>query len=122
MEALDLLADLDEADTDWILASGIEQQIIANSTLTTEGEIPDALHIVLEGLVGVRVRSLGADTLGTIGPGGIVGEMSFLEGRPASATVQAVENSLILTLPRAILGARLEREPVFAARLYRAFA
>jgi CRP-like cAMP-binding protein/SAM-dependent methyltransferase len=119
-EALELLADLDEADVDWIFANGLEQQVVANHELTTQGKLPDALHIVLEGLLGVRVR--GAELVGQIGPGGVVGEMSFLEGQPASATVQAVESSLLLTLSRSTLNARLTDDPAFASRIYRAFA
>lgn len=120
--ALDLLSDLDNADVDWILSSGVEQQIIANTAVTREGEPADALHIVLEGLLGVRVRSMGSEPIGTLGPGEIVGEMSFIEGLPASATVQAIESSLILSLRRSVLDEKLAADAPFAARLYRAFA
>lgn len=92
---LGLFADLEDADVNWILSSGVEQQIIANTALTLEGEAVDERHIVLEGLLGVRVKAMGAEPIGVLGPGEI-GEMSFIERRPASATVQAIENSLIL--------------------------
>lgn len=121
-EALGLLADLADADVDWIFRSGIEQQVIANTTLTVEGEAPDALYLVLEGLVAIRLRGLSPESGGTLGPGQIVGEMSFLEGAPASATVQAVENSLLLALPRSLLEQRMQADPAFAGRLYRALA
>jgi len=48
--------------------------------------------------------------------------MSFLKEQPASATVYAVENSLLLVLARTKLDAKLERDPLFAARLYRSIA
>lgn len=120
--ALSLFADLDDADIDWILSTGSEQQIIANTALTEEGQPADALHIVLEGLLGVRVKAMGAEPIGTLGPGEIVGEMSFIEGRPASATVQAIENSLILTLRRSLMDEKLRADSAFGARLFRAFA
>lgn len=120
-EALGLLSGLDPADVDWIFAHGIEQQVIANSCLTLEGEKPQAIYLVLEGLVGIRVRGCDAP-LGTLGPGQIVGEMSYLEDRPASATVQAIENSLLLALPTTSLDERIAAEPSFAGRLFRALA
>jgi len=121
-EALGLLADLVDADVIWIFLVGVERQVIANTTLTVEGEAPDALYIVLEGLVAIRVRGLAPESGGVLGPGQIFGEMSFVEGAPASATVQAVENSLLLALPRSTLEQRMQADSAFAGRLYRALA
>jgi CRP-like cAMP-binding protein/SAM-dependent methyltransferase len=121
-EALSLFSDLDDADIEWIFQNAVEQQVIANTALTREGEPPDALYVVLEGLAGVKVRALGPDVLRTLGPGEIVGDMSFLEGLPASATVEAVENSLLLAIPKEVLDRKVRDDPLFASRLYRAFA
>lgn len=122
LEALSLFSDLLDADVDWILANGIEEQVIANTVLTQEGVMPDALFIVLEGLVGVRLNSVGADPIGRLGPGEILGEMSFVENVCASATTMAIENSLLLRLSRSTLDAKAKEDPGFAGRLYRAFA
>jgi CRP-like cAMP-binding protein/SAM-dependent methyltransferase len=121
-EALSLLSDLLDTDVDWVLANGVEQQVIASTTLTREGETPDALYIVLEGLVGVRLDKLGVEPIRTLGPGEIIGEMSFVENVPAAATATAVENTLVLALPRPTLDAKAKQDPAFASRLFRAFA
>jgi CRP-like cAMP-binding protein len=121
-DALSLLTELDDQDIEWILEAGQEEQVIANKVIIAEGSRPDALYFVLEGLLGITVSSAGSSQLATLGPGELVGEISFLEDRPASATVAAVENSLLLALPRSELVARLEGDSRFAAHLYKSFA
>lgn len=120
--ALNVLADLEEGDVEWLLSNGSEQQVISNYLLTVAGKVPSSLFIVLEGLVGVRVDALGTDHLRTLGPGQLVGEMSFLENKPASATVAAIENSLLLAISRSTLESKIASDPEFASRLYRALA
>ena len=120
--SLDLLPDLDGADAEWILSTSVEQQIIANTVLVAEGQIPDALYFVLGGLLEMRAESLGGKTLARIGPGEIVGETSFLEGTPAAATVRACQNSLLLVLSCKDLAAKTAVDTAFSARLYRSLA
>ncbi len=119
---LTVFADLEDSDVDWLLSNGSELQVISNYFLTVAGKVPDSLFIVLEGLVGVRVDSLGKDILRTLGPGQFVGEMSFLENKPAAATVAAIENSLLLAISRSTLETKVVADPQFAARFYRALA
>jgi CRP-like cAMP-binding protein len=57
-----------------------------------------------------------------LGPGEITGEMSFVDANPPSATVTALENSVVLAIPKAQLLAKLEESPDFAARFYLAIA
>lgn len=121
-EALELLGDFGRDDIDWMIAHGDEQQIISGTEVTQEGVFPDALYVVLEGLLGIRVATVSQACLATLGPGEIVGEISFIEGTPATATVFAVENTLLLALSRAKLGEHCRADPAFAARLYHSFA
>ena len=64
----------------------------------------------------------GSREVARLRPGEIVGEMSFVDSRPPSATVQAVEPSSVLAIPRLGLAARLIQDAPFAARFYRAIA
>ena len=89
-EALSLLNELEDADVKWIFDAGQEQQVIANTVIIQEGTDPKALYFVLEGLVGITVSSAGNRQLATLGPGELLGEISFIENRHASATVTAV--------------------------------
>jgi CRP-like cAMP-binding protein len=119
-EALELLSELTPEDLDWLFAAGHERQVIANTQIIVEGQHLDALYFVLQGLLGIRSEALGDATLTHLGPGEILGEMSLLEEKPASATVLAVENSLLLVLPVDVLQRRLNEHPQLAARFYHA--
>ena len=99
-DAIALLSELGQGNIDWIFDTGVTQQVNANEVIIKEGKDPDALYFVLEGVVGIYVSSLGDEQLTVLGPGEILGEMSFLEDRPASASVVTLENSLLLALPR----------------------
>ena len=88
-EALTLLEELQDDDLRWLLDAGRELTIHVDAAILTEGTDPDCLYIVLSGLVGIRVAAVGETILARLGPGELLGEMSFLEGVPASATAVA---------------------------------
>jgi CRP-like cAMP-binding protein len=48
--------------------------------------------------------------------------MSFVDARPPSATVKALEDSTVFALSKAVLNVKLAADPGFAARFYRALA
>jgi CRP-like cAMP-binding protein/SAM-dependent methyltransferase len=121
-EALTLLEELLDPDIEWFFDVGAERQVIANASVIRENQPIDGLTIVLQGLLGVSSSAFGPRRLATLGPGEICGDMSILEDRPASASVDAVENSLLLVVPRDALCARLDEDPAFASRFYRAMA
>src|SRR5207302_2011595 len=119
---LALLSGLDDTDIDWLLSTGTEQSVNAETTLVKQGHAVDSLYLVLQGLLTVTLDSAGGKQLASLGPGHIVGEMSFLENRPASATVRSREDSKLLVLPRTELDAKLRDDTAFAARFYRILA
>lgn len=119
---LDILKQLQPSDIDWLLTSGPETRVSAGAVIVREGTHPDTLYVVLQGLLGVRVASLGEAALLTLGPGEIVGETSLIHDGPSAETVFAVDDSLLLAIARATLDVRLEQDPAFAARVYRSLA
>lgn len=121
-EALNLLNELHKQDIEWIFSEGDEIQVIANTQIIEEGKFPDALYIVLEGLLSVTVSAVKESPIGNLGPGEIIGEMAFLENLPASASIFAKENSLLLSIPYVKLNKQLKENPEFSSRLYRSFA
>jgi len=60
--------------------------------------------------------------LGRMGPGEILGEISFVDSRPPTTTVQALTDATVFALPRDRLAAKLKADAGFAARFYRALA
>ena len=120
-DALAFLSGLTDDDVTWILETGKEQQVMTGTIIIDEGSQLDSLYIVLSGLFGIRVSTVEGQ-LSKLGPGELLGEVSFVENLPASATVTALESSQILVIPRRSLEAKIEADPAFAVRLYKSFA
>src|SRR5262249_35544080 len=97
--ALGLLNELEEEDVDWIFRVGSERQVLANTMVVREDESLAYIYIVLEGLFGVRVASIPDADIARLGPGEIIGEISFLENTLPSASIMAIESSLLLEIP-----------------------
>jgi len=120
-KALYLLGQLDDADVEWMMAEGGRQRVPAGTVLIREGQPIDALYIILDGSVEVSGTGVAGEAI-RLGCGEVVGEMSFVEARPPSATVAAAEGLVVLAIPRARLTAKLARDAGFAARFYRSLA
>ncbi len=84
-----------------------------------EGVVPDALFLIRDGTVYVQHEGV---TVACRGPGEILGEISFLEQRGASASAVAAGEARIDRLDVATLRSRLSAHPDFAARFYRSLA
>ncbi|MGQ4646951.1 cyclic nucleotide-binding domain-containing protein [Lyngbya aestuarii] len=117
-----LLGELDDDDIDWIIATGRREEIAAGTVLIKEGQPIDTLHILLDGTLSVSVSAFEGRTIARLTSGAVVGEMSFADSHPPSATVQAAENSLVLSIPRSQLLEKLQKDEGFASRFYRAIA
>jgi CRP-like cAMP-binding protein len=72
------------------LLAGLVQEVVLapERTLFHEGDEGDALYVVTEGTLSVRV---GAADVAVLGPGECVGDLALLDGRPRSATLVARE-------------------------------
>lgn len=121
-DALDLLQSLGDAQVTRLLALGVERQVIAGTRLIDEGSEPDAVWFVLEGLVEVTTAATPARPIARLGPGEVFGEVAFLERAAASASVTAIENSLLLEVPRTQLADALAGDGAFAGELHLALA
>jgi bacteriocin-type transport-associated protein len=138
-EVLFVFGEFSDSDIDWLIAMGRIEEIPAGRTLIEEGRPVDALYIILNGTMKVSVTegdsnplALAFATLGLresterevarVAKGEIVGETAFVGAGTALNTVKALENSLVLSIPRQQLKVKLEQDVRFAARFYRAIA
>ena len=117
--ALNFFSDLPESVSEWILNNGVERHVMENTSILREGTRCDALFIVLEGLLSVSVS---ATRIATLGPGELLGDISFVENVTASASVDALESSLLLEIPHATVEEKIRKDCGFAAEFYRALA
>ncbi len=121
-KVLYLLGELNDTDVEWLIASGVVQRVPVGAAIIEEGQPTKALYIVLAGELAASVRALGGKEIGRLVCGAVAGEMSFIDGRPPSATVRAREDAQILAIPRDLLAVKLRQDTGFAARFYRALA
>ncbi len=88
-----------------------EASFDTGTTIIERGAVEDWLFVVAEGQVQAHI---GDRTVATIGPGGVVGEFAVLAPAPRSATVTAVEPSLLLRLRRVPFEELLDDRPEIA--------
>ncbi len=120
-KALFILGTLDDSDLDWMIRTGVRQKIMAGTALIEEGRAIDYVFIVIDGNFAVRLSSLGGKQIAELRAGEVIGEMSFVDARPPSASVIALEDSSVLAIPTSALKDRLKHAS-FAARFYRSLA
>jgi CRP-like cAMP-binding protein/SAM-dependent methyltransferase len=121
--ALDIFQQLRQEDIHWLLATAELKTISANGILVREDDPSETIFFIADGLFEVYVYGgSGRLKVGQLGPGEIIGEISWLDRKPISATVRAVETSSVLALNIAALERKIAAEPGFAARLFRAIA
>ncbi|MBC8165426.1 MAG: cyclic nucleotide-binding domain-containing protein [Bryobacteraceae bacterium] len=121
-KALYILSVLEDTDLEWMAHKGSIERVPAQSELISEGQVTASLYFVLDGELAVRAGGADGTEIARLLSGEIVGEMSFVDTRPPSASVVAVQDSLVLALDRALLTRRLEQDSGFAARFYKAIA
>jgi bacteriocin-type transport-associated protein len=121
-KALFFLGILDDHDLEWMIATGRREEVPANTVLIQEGQSIDSVYIVLDGAFRVFVQASEGEEIARLLSGEVVGEMSFVDSRPPSATVAALEDSRVLSILRDDLTAKLAQDVSFAARFYQALA
>ena len=119
-KALYILGELADADVEWLATHGTRRQVSEGTVLIRKGEQVTELFIVLEGRLAVTAAD--GKEVALLLSGEVVGEMSFVDSTPPSASVAATEDTQVLSIPRDLLRAKLDNDPYFAARFYRALA
>jgi CRP-like cAMP-binding protein len=123
-KVLFLFGQLNDDDVEWMLRAGTRRFVPAGDVLIEQGVPAEAVFILLEGKLAVWLKSRRAPEreIARLNAGEIVGEMSFVDARPPSATVKALEDSNVFAISKATLNAKLAADPGFGARFYRALA
>jgi len=122
-KVLFIFGQLSDTDVLWLARHGRRRRVKQGSVLIRERVPVDTLTIVLEGELDVLVGA-GADRrrVARLLPGEVVGEMSFIDARPPSATVSAATDAVLFTIAKATLAQGLAADAAFAARFYKAIA
>src|ERR1051326_2830664 len=120
-KVLFLFGQLTDADIGWLAKAGRRQRLPAGAVLIHEGVPVETLYILLEGSLTV-VRESAKKEIARLGVGEVVGEMSFIDARPPSATVRASTAVVVYAISTQRLRQALEEDVALAAHFYKAIA
>ncbi len=118
--------DLTEQDASLLRARFVRRDVDAGGVLVREGDFADTLYLVERGKLQVTVGGYG-DSLfdvevDTMGAGAWVGEVSLLDPGPATATVLALEPTVVYALSYVDFHRLTADEPAAARKLVRSLA
>ncbi len=114
-----ILAELNDDDVAFLVDHGQRRLVRRGEKIAAPDEPIDAIQIVLDGAFSVQADSV---VLNRLHRGEVVGELTYLDRRPPSASVVALEDSRVLRIPHAALDRRLSGDPGFAGRFYKSLA
>lgn len=119
LRATDLLGSASAADLDAIVAASRERTFRRGQILFSAGDPGGTVIVVISGRVNVVVRSAdgGELTLTVLGPGGVLGELSAVDGGPRSADAETLEDCRLLFVPREVIQDLSGRVPSVALAL-----
>ncbi|UBF27141.1 cyclic nucleotide-binding domain-containing protein [Kovacikia minuta CCNUW1] len=138
-EILFTFSELSDSDIGWMIATGSSVRLSKGEVLFHSGRPVDALYILLDGKMVASVSEDENNPLtrafsnleqsttierefAQLSRGDIVGETPFVDANPPAMTVKAVEDAIVLSIPRRKLAAKLLSDMGFAARFYRVLA
>jgi CRP-like cAMP-binding protein len=102
--------------------NGIRRTFLAGAELMRQGDVSDAMYVILVGRVRVErvIAQLSEPLLlAELGPGQVVGEMGLLDHEPRSATVTAIEHTEAVELDDLALAQTVLRYPEVGTALLR---
>ena len=108
----------------WLLVNGESMSIPTETVLIKEGERTPNPIVLLEGRLNVTTsnKQQGQEQLSSLTPGCLVGEMSWLEKRPAVATITSSGDCTVLRLSIQQLELLESQQPALAAQLHHVIA
>lgn len=118
-KVLYFLGTMDDQDVDWMVLNGKKRQVPAGQAIIHEGRETEDLFFILQGEFRV---SVGGREVSVLQQGELVGEISFVDSRPPTATVTATTDAVVGVVPVAALEEKLREDVAFASRFYKAIA
>ena len=117
-----LLAGVDPALAHSVLATCAALELIAGTTLLAPGDHNSSLFLVTAGRLLVYLEDPSGKHYLALESGDCVGEMSFIDGRPASAHVLASTDTRVLEVANEPVWRLIDGTPEFARNLLRVLA
>ena len=113
---------LTDDDVTWLTETGAPQKLPAGTQLIEEGVPIQSLYVLLDGEARVSTDGTDHTDIARLRAGDMIGEMSFIDASPPSASVTTTVDSMVLEIPRHALERRLQADSGFASRFFQALA
>jgi CRP/FNR family cyclic AMP-dependent transcriptional regulator len=122
-DSADLLFMPEATASDWavVFSHAEVRRVDAGLALVQAGEDDRALYLLTEGTVGVRLPR-DESAFKTIDAPSVVGELAFFDGRPRSATLDAITDVEVVRLDQAGFDRLTEAAPELARTMLRDLA
>lgn len=117
-KVLVILGQLKDTDAEWMARAGQRVKFEDGTALIRQGVRGTSIFFLLDGKLRVEDEKIGL--IARLGTGEIVGEMSFVDESPPSATVVADGPVTVLELTHSEIERRTQDDPAFGMRLYKA--
>jgi CRP/FNR family transcriptional regulator, cyclic AMP receptor protein len=114
-----VLGVLEETDRRYLAERSRRRQIAKGQILFSEGDLSDSVLVLVSGHMKVLTYSRDGSefVVSTVTPGETIGEVGVLSGGPRSATVQATEASIVVTLAGRVIIDLISQRPALAIAL-----
>jgi CRP-like cAMP-binding protein len=112
--AIPMFADLPAAELEALASVASESEIGIGESLAVEGDFGHCLYAIESGTADVTT---GNTTIGTVGPGDVVGEIAVLASGRRTASVVATSPMLVISVFKRDVWALEQRAPQAAERL-----
>ncbi len=113
---------LTASERETLMQSAEHLSFEGGDVVINQGDKVANLMVVAKGMLRVTHVFAGgqlSEFVGPLGPGDVVGEMSFVDGQGASATLIADGDVAVLVIPRQAVEAQLTADDSFSARFYK---
>jgi signal transduction histidine kinase len=118
LRRIEIFADLHDDQLQWFASSGEQLRLAPGDILLREGDLADALFVILEGEVRGRRETAGADSPGFSGSAGeVTGLLPFSRMTRYSLTARATTPTWILRLHKDYFPEMLQRIPELLQQL-----
>ncbi len=122
LRAIPLFSGLDDYALERLLAMSEEVELKPGEYLIREGEMGDAMYIIVEGNVQVRKKTGDSEVvLAERGAGEVIGEMSVVDQAPRFASVMALTPIRVMKIDQEMFMALLDWSPSSARAILKTF-
>lgn len=119
-KVLFILGQLSDSDAEWLAKAGQLIRVKEGAEVIREGDTISSMYLLVDGTLKVHMKKLGE--IASLEAGEIVGEMSLVDSRPASASVTATRPSAVLKVDKARLLEKIDLDQGFGLRFYKAIS